>query len=90
MNDGTVFAMGNNSRGQCGIPNEKTVAGMIYDPLCIEKFVNSECHISSISVGTDSACAIDSKKNDLWVWGDNEYNRCSETVNEMEKIKIKC
>ena len=88
MNNGTVFAMGNNSRGQCGISNDKTIAGMIYDPLCIDKFVDCQCFISSISVGIDSSCAIDLNNNDLWVWGDNEYNKCSETVNEMEKIKI--
>ena len=86
--DGKVFSMGSNNKGQCGIDSDKVQAGMIYDPMCIETLVVSECIISSISVGTDNSCAVDSTRNDLWVWGGNEYNKSSETVSALEKIKI--
>ncbi len=71
--------MGNNDKRQCGLGSHM-INKFITQPMIIEKFLNENIKIESISCDEQSSCCIDERNEYLWYWGNikpftnNNYN----------------
>ena len=84
--DGKVYSMGVNSRGQCGIGNIQIDQNQI---AVIDSFSKMGCFIGSISCGYHHSCCIDVTKQNLYCFGDNVYKQCSFDKEQIVNIPKK-
>ncbi|MGE5416561.1 MAG: Ig-like domain-containing protein [Acidobacteriota bacterium] len=78
--DGTVWAWGDNSRGQMG-------TGIGNSPLITPEKIKDLSNIAAISAGSYHALALD-RSGMVWAWGDNSYGQLG-TSNDHFKAGVK-
>ena len=89
MNNGTVWACGNNDYQQLGIkadwPNQYTLTQVVG-----ENEVGFLTDITAVDAGWYHSLALD-EDGSVWAWGYNKYGQCGndeEEINEQTPVKV--